>query len=356
MRQGEHLGCGCCCKKIVSERYTIYRQGQNIQVTLDVLSVDLGSQRKSVHQELSQSRARLGLLVQNVADVVRDTLNHLENLLDGALQRLNIGLQHLRTVLSVLCARDQLETAAVSLAVLDLVGNGNEQAAVGSALGGDTNGSRDVGLGLNVLSRYSGDSQVNGGVGPGAVALLAVEVLDEGGEGVQVGRGGIPAEENFLGVCAEVQLQHLLLVVHVDLDLLLGLGVGNGVAVADLDFSSIFRADTEKSADNALLVLGSAERVVEDCENGLGLDADVQGRGRGLGADLNGAQRAGEMEERVLGHGCVGEVSLPSSTSITLSLCGHGKVQFRRRSPTFRRTYSERKPAFGLKIQALQLF
>lgn len=351
MRQGEHLGCGCCCET-VSERYTRYRQGQNIQVTLDILSVDLGSQRKSVHEELTQSRAGLGLLVQNVADVVGDTLNHLENLLDGALQRLNVGLQHLRTVLSVLCARDQLETAAVSLAVLDLVGNGNEQAAVGSALSGNTNGSRDVGLGLDVLSGNGGDSQVNGGVGPGAVALLAVEVLDEGGEGVQVGRGGIPAEEDLLGVCAEVQLQHLLLVVHVNLNLFLGLGVGNGVAVADLDFGSIFRANTEKGADNALLVLGSAERVVEDCENGLGLDADVQRSGRRLGADLNGAQRAGEMEERVLSHDCVGDVSLPSSTQNTLSLWTP-KSSVRRRK--VRRSAAISTPA-GLRKQALSLF
>lgn len=319
-RRGGHPGCGCCWSMNVSKCCSQDEQQSNIQVTLNVLRVDLGSQRQGVHQELAQSRAGLGLLIQNVAHVVGDTLNHLEDLLNGALQRLNVGLQHLRTVLSFLGSRNQLETTALGLAVLDLVRNGDEQAAIGSALGGDTNGCRDVCLGLNVLSGHGGDGQVDGGVGPGAVALLAVEVLDEGGEGVQVGRGGVPAEQDLLGVCAKVQLQHLLLVVHVDLDLLLGLGVGDSVAVADLDFCAIFRTNTEQSTDNALLVLGSAERVVEDCENGLGLDADVQRSGRGLGADLNGAQRAGKVQERVLSHDCVGDVSLPSSISITLSL------------------------------------
>ena len=68
--------------------------------------------------------------------------------------------------------------------------------------------------------------RVDGGVGPGAVALLAVEVLDEGREGVEVGAGGIPAHKDFAGVGAQVQGEHLLLVVHVDLDLLGRLGVG----------------------------------------------------------------------------------------------------------------------------------
>jgi hypothetical protein len=251
---------------------------------------------------LTKSRAGLGLLVQDIVDICRHAVNHVENLLDGALQSLNVGLQHLRAVLLVLGARNELKPAAVRFSVLDVVGHGDEQAAVGSALGSDTDGGGNVRLGLNVLAGHGRDGHVNGRVGPSAVALLAVKVLDQGGEGVEVGRGGIPAEEDLLGVCAEVQLQHLLLVVHVDLDLLLGFGVGHGVAVANLDLGAIFRAHTEQSSNDALLILGPAERVVEDCENGLRLDRDVQRGGRGLSTDLDGAQRAGEVQEGVLSH------------------------------------------------------
>jgi hypothetical protein len=106
-------------------------------------------------------------------------------------------------------------------------------------------------------------------VWPCSVALLAVEVLDERGEGVQVAAGRVPADEDFAGVCAEVQGQHLLLVVHVDLDLLGRLGVGDGIAVADLDFGAVFAAGAEQGANDAFLLSGAAEGVVEDGEDGL---------------------------------------------------------------------------------------
>ena len=98
---------------------------------------------------------------------------------------------------------------------------------------------------------------------PCSVALLAVEVLNEGGEGVEVAAGRIPANEDLAGVCAEVEGEHLLLIVHVYLDLLGGFRVRDGVAVADLDFGAIFAAGTEQSANDAFLVDGAAERVVE---------------------------------------------------------------------------------------------
>jgi hypothetical protein len=110
---------------------------------------------------------------------------------------------------------------------------------------------------------------MNCGVWPGSVALLAVEVLDKGGEGVQVAAGRVPANEDFAGVCAEVKGKHLLLVVHVHLDLLGRLGVGDGIAVADLDFSAIFAAGAEEGANDAFLLGGAAEGVVEDGEDGL---------------------------------------------------------------------------------------
>lgn len=110
---------------------------------------------------------------------------------------------------------------------------------------------------------------MDGGMGPGAVALLAVEVLDEGGKGVEVAARRIPANQHLPGVCAQVEGEHLLLVIHVDLDLLGGFRVGDSVAVADLDFGAIFAAGAEESANYTFLVGGAAERVVEYGEDGL---------------------------------------------------------------------------------------
>jgi hypothetical protein len=159
-------------------------------------------------------------------------------------------------------------------------------------------------------------------VWPCAVALLAVEVLDEGGEGVQVAAGRVPAHEDFAGVCAEVEGKHLLLVVHIDFNLLGCLGMGDGIAVADLDFCAIFAAGAEEGADDAFLFGGTAEGVVEDGEDSLscyvrersmkpltavvaylGLDCDIQRGSRWLSADGSWAERARQMEERVgVGH------------------------------------------------------
>jgi len=104
---------------------------------------------------------------------------------------------------------------------------------------------------------------------PGAVALLAIKVLNEGGESVEFAAGGVPANENFAGVGAKVKGEHLLLIVHVDLYLFGGLGMGNGVAVPDFDFSAIFAASAEEGTNDAVLVLRTAERVIEDGEYGL---------------------------------------------------------------------------------------
>ena len=137
---------------------------------------------------------------------------------------------------------------------------------------------------------------------PGAVALLAVEVLDEGGEGVEVAAGGVPAYEHLLWVCAQVQGEHLLLVVHVDLDLLLRLGVGHGVAVPDLDLGSIVRAYAEEGSDDTFLVGGPSERVVEDGKDCLWLNSDGKWGSRRLRTNSSRAEGSGEVEERVFGH------------------------------------------------------
>jgi hypothetical protein len=188
---------------------------------------------------------------------------------DGGLQLVEVGRNLLCPVLAVLGSRDELEARPLGVTVLDLVGHGDEQARVGGALRSDTNGGGDVRPRLDLLAGLCGHSQVDCGVGPCAVALLAVEVLDEGGEGVEVAAGGVPADEDLAGVGAEVQGQHLLLVVHVDLDLLGRLGVGDGIAVADLDLGAVFAAGSQQGADDALLVGGAAEGVVEDGEDSL---------------------------------------------------------------------------------------
>jgi hypothetical protein len=118
---------------------------------------------------------------------------------------------------------------------------------------------------------------VDCGVGPSPVSLLAVEVLNEGREGVELAACRVPAYKDLAGVCAKVKGQHLLLVVHVDLDLLGGLSVGDGIAVADLDFGTVFAARAEEGADDALLVGGPTEGVIEDGEDGLIIDCQLRG-------------------------------------------------------------------------------
>lgn len=249
----------------------VYMQGESggVQVALNVCSIDLGSKGQGVHEELAECARRLCLLVQHVVDVIRHALEQLQDLLRRALQGLNVRQHDLAPVLAVLGARNQLQATLLRLAVLDVVGNGDEGAAVGGALGGDANRGRNVGTGLDVLAGDVGDGQVNGGVWPGALALLRVKVLDEGGEGVELGAGRVPADEHLARVGAQVQRQHLLLVVHVDLDLLLRLRVRHGVAVADLNFGAILAAYTQQSSDDALLFGIAAKRVVEDGEEGL---------------------------------------------------------------------------------------
>ena len=99
---------------------------------------------------------------------------------------------------------------------------------------------------------------------PCAIALAAVEILDQSRESVELGAGGIPPEENFFGVGFEMQREHLLLVVHIDFDLLHRFGVADGEAIADFDLGAIFAAGAEEGADDAFLVGVAAKGVVED--------------------------------------------------------------------------------------------
>lgn len=69
----------------VSKTRNLSANGLNVQVLLDLLRLDLWCEGEGVHQELSQSRAWLCLLVQHVRDVVAHSLQHLEHLLNSPL-------------------------------------------------------------------------------------------------------------------------------------------------------------------------------------------------------------------------------------------------------------------------------
>lgn len=149
------------------------------------------------------------------------------------------------------------------------MGDGDEQARIGSALGCHTDRRRDVRPALDFLARFGADGQMDSRVWPCSVALLAVEILDEGGEGVEVAARGVPTDQDFARVRPQVQRQHLLLVVHVYLDLLGRLGVGDGIAVADFDLGAVLTAGAKKGSNDTFLVGGAAQRVIEDGKNGL---------------------------------------------------------------------------------------
>jgi hypothetical protein len=227
----------------VSQRKSKYHHrytGRDVQIPLNVRGLDLGGKSQGVQQELTHGGRGRGLLVNDRLHVSRHTVDHSQNLLNRALERLNIGHHAGTALLRILGIRNGLEAALISLAISELVRDGNERSAVGSPLSGDTDGGGNVGPGLEVLAGLGRNGQVDGGVRPCTVTLAAVEVLDQGGEGVELGSGGVPTDENLTRVGLQVQGEHLLVVFHVDLDLVLGLRVAHGERGAHLDFTSIF--------------------------------------------------------------------------------------------------------------------
>jgi hypothetical protein len=253
----------------ISRVIRIESERVNVQVALNVGGLDLGGQGKSVKQELAHGGGSGSLLINDRLNVTRNTVNHRDDFLNRTLQRLNVRGNASGALLGILGVGNGLETALVGLAVSELVGDGNEGGAVGSTLSGNTHGGGNVGAGLEVLSRLGGNSQVDSGVRPCAVTLAAVKVLDQGGEGVELGRGGVPTDEDLAGVGLQVQGEHLLVVLHVDFDLVLGFRVAHGERGAHLNLTSIFRSRSEQSSNNTFLVGVAAKRVVEDREDGL---------------------------------------------------------------------------------------
>lgn len=174
----------------------------------------------------------IGLLVfvKNTVDPLACSVKKADSLLDRSSKTLDIGDERGCSGLGVLCAGDGLESASVGVTIEDLVRDLDEEAAVGSTLSVDSNGSADVASRLNILARLGRDGHVNSGVGESAGVRAAEEVLDEGAEAVELVRSGVPAEQGLATVGLEGQGKHVFLVLDIDLDLVLLLGVGDGKA------------------------------------------------------------------------------------------------------------------------------
>lgn len=153
------------------------------------------------------------------------------------------------------------------------MGDLDEEAALGSALGVDGDGGADVAPRLDVLAGLCGDGEVDGGVGEGAGVRGGEEVLDQGAEAVELVRGGVPAQQRLAGRGLEHQGQHVLLVFDVDLDLVLLLGVGDGEARPHLDLGAIFGAGAYQGANDprglGVFTDVASDGMVEDGEDSL---------------------------------------------------------------------------------------
>src|SRR5690606_36188360 len=102
----------------------------------------------------------------------------------------------------------------------------------------------------------------------------------KGREGVELERGGVPAEKALPGASLEGEGKHVLLVVDVDFDLVLVLRVGDRETRPHLDFGSVFRAHSHEGSDDALrLSVASiaAYGMIKDRKDDLRLNVDGDG-------------------------------------------------------------------------------
>jgi hypothetical protein len=173
----------------------------------------------------------------DLPNVVRNSVNHIQSLLDSLFESKHIVEDWSVSIFVVLGGSNGLQTGLLSILVADLVWDWKEEAAVGSSVGGDTNWGGDVSVDGNVLAGLGRKSKVDSWVWVCSVTLRGIEVLDEGREGVQLGRGSvprspnvstktvaitrsnrsIPSDQDLLWVCLEMQRKHLLVVVHINL-------------------------------------------------------------------------------------------------------------------------------------------
>lgn len=243
-----------------------------VKVVLNLCGVHLGRERQGVHQVLAEGVVGLLLLIEDAVNPLADALDEVGALLNGAGQALNVRNDGGDAVLGVLGHGDGLEGATLGVTVHQLVGHLDEEAALGGALGIDGDRGGNVAAGLDVGGRVGADGQVDGGVGEGAGVRGGEEVLDQGGEGVELVRSSVPTQKGFARGGLEGEGEHVLLVVDVHLDLVLVLGVRDGEAGANLNLGAIFGAGADEGADNAGR-LGiadvSSNGMVEDGEDGL---------------------------------------------------------------------------------------
>ena len=175
------------------------------QITLHVAGLHLGRQTERIHEELAERDARGRLLVKHVADIAANAVDESHDMSHRALQRVEVGRHLGRALRGILrCSTHSLESGPVCVAVPNLVRHGDEEARVAGALRRHTNRRRDVRAAVDGQAGRRGHGQMNSRMRPGAVALLAVEVLDEGGECVELGAGGVPAHEHLARVCAQL--------------------------------------------------------------------------------------------------------------------------------------------------------
>ena len=111
---------------------------------------------------------------------------------------------------------------------------------------------------VDVGAWVGGDGEVDGGVRVGAFVGGGVVVLDEGGVHVEVGVGGVPADEDLSGIGAEVEREHSFLILNVDFYCIVFVdGVADGEGGVDGDGGiggRVFAAGAEEGADDTLLV------------------------------------------------------------------------------------------------------
>lgn len=84
------------------------------------------------------------------------------------------------------------------------MGDRDEEAGLGGALGVDGDGGRDVGAGLDVGAGVGGDGEVDGRVRESASLGAGEEVLDQGAEAVKFMARRVPSQQNLARVRPQV--------------------------------------------------------------------------------------------------------------------------------------------------------
>jgi len=123
--------------------------------------------------------------------------------------------------------------------------------------------------------------------------FTAVEVVNEAGHVVELGRGGVPTNDLVFRVSALEEVKHLRVVVNMDRDFTIVLRERDDVGCLHIDLLAVLAAETKQSADDAAVVVLGAHGVLEHLEQRLRAHIDF------LGVLYAGPRRA-RREKRVL--------------------------------------------------------